>query len=712
MDYENFENIINKFITYMKDDIKKSIEIQIMQTILDTFFQDELENKLKKIRKDVLGIILDLNNKKEISELIELEIFDKDKNKNIILTISNQIKKNKNYLKDISSFLNSIIKEYLLINYNKYSKIKTFFHRHEPIFLYNVFYPPKLITYENKVINTKEVRNIFFKDNCISVIGDAGSGKSTLVKHLFINSLSTNFRIPILLELRYFNRMRKIDFEYFFLNQIQNGLDNNKRLINTGLTEVIKLMLKLGKFIFFIDGYDEIKSTKRTKVLTTFENFICQYEDNYFIITSRPFSGIETFSRFYNYYMRKLYKNDILAFIRKQNVEKEFEEKLIKSINNPQIKHILPYLKNPLMLSLYMYVFDRTITIPQNKSQFYQKVFDTLYYEFDAQFKKFKRERKSKLNQTQFEYILIKFSTYSFFNGVFDFEREYILKVFNMVKRNIDFSFNNEHVLDDFLLGIAIWVDDEGKITFLHRSLQEYFAAKILPTFTDNIKKEFYIRIKKGILSDIHFDSNNFLSLCYEIDKIAVIEFLIFPTLNEIKNIIQNKKDESFFWSLFSFLLFSFRIKIIINKYNKMTKVFDISVKITYALNNENMMHIKVYQGKIFHFIDRNVNKILLLFKKKNPVLTRILTNCIDEYVCFANRPQNNIIINIDFYKKNNENVNFDNLTNEIYRKVIYPSLKNDASVFFEELKNNIEIYKKFIKKKKDKDTKWLEKIF
>ena len=117
-------------------------------------------------------------------------------------------------IKSLGDELKQVAKNRLLeYQSNEYKRnyfTKTLLHRSEPIKKLNDFYLPLHITkYENersrfrqqqKRISTEDVSKLFEKTNYITVIGNAGSGKSTIVKYLFLDSVSRKFKIPIKVE--------------------------------------------------------------------------------------------------------------------------------------------------------------------------------------------------------------------------------------------------------------------------------------------------------------------------------------------------------------------------------------------------------------------------------------------------------------------------------------------------------------------------------
>ncbi|WP_041557381.1 hypothetical protein [Cellulophaga algicola] len=98
----------------------------------------------------------------------------------------------------IKQFIGKDLKTYLTKQKDKYSHIKTLLRGNTPVYLYDVYFPSKLI-YENSIVNTTSTSELFNAFNYITIIGDGGSGKSTLVKHLFLNSILEKSKIPILI---------------------------------------------------------------------------------------------------------------------------------------------------------------------------------------------------------------------------------------------------------------------------------------------------------------------------------------------------------------------------------------------------------------------------------------------------------------------------------------------------------------------------------
>lgn len=448
---------------------------------------------------------------------------------------------------ELKQFFNRGLKRYLEKQKDKYSYIKTLLKGNTPVYLYDIYYHLKLKN-ENKKIETKSINSLFFNSNYITIIGDAGSGKSTLIKHLFLNSIFEKSGIPILVELRYLN-----DYNNNFENYIYEKIFENKLSLNS---DILERLLLNGKFIFFLDGFDELNSAIKPKIISSLTSFINLYDKNKFILTTRPYSDIEHLPLFHNYFVQPLdkTKGEIEGFIHKQlQNETELAQKIVKSISNNKSEYIESFLTNPLLLSLYILTFQSDSSIPSEKSVFYRRVINVLFSEHDSKTKLgFPREKLTKLNQQQFEEILKSFCFISFFESKFSWESDYVNEKLMRIKSNLNVAdFDNNDFIKDLKLSLALWVDDNGIMSFAHRSLQEYFAALSIKHLNSLQNKRIYEKIISRFSSIRSLnETENFLSLCEEMDIINFKKYYLLPLLYELKSILDNstprKLGESF----------------------------------------------------------------------------------------------------------------------------------------------------------------------
>lgn len=122
--------------------------------------------------------------------------------------------------------------------------------------------------------------------------------------------------------------------------------------------------------MFFLDGYDEIKSDSKKFVVEKLNTFIDKYRLNRFLLTSRPYSNIELLPLFHNYRIEKLNDVEIKKFISIQKIESELAQKIIKSVSENKVLYLKSYLTNPLLLSLYILTFSTNSSIPDKNIYF------------------------------------------------------------------------------------------------------------------------------------------------------------------------------------------------------------------------------------------------------------------------------------------------------------------------------------------------------
>ena len=439
---------------------------------------------------------------------------------------------------EVKQYINKGLKKYLEKHKTKYSKIKTLLRGNTPVYLYDIYYPLKLQA-KKTIHSTDSVSKLFERCNYMTIIGDAGSGKSTLVKHLFLNSIQEKAGIPILIELRDLNE-EEYDFEEYTKKVISlNQISVNK--------EILERLLLKGKFIFFLDGYDELNSKIKKSVVKDINSFIEQFTDNKFILTTRPFSDIEHLPLFHNFKMKdlSLEEGEIKGFIFKQLPEElELAKKIVESINSNKSTYIKSFLKNPLLLSLYILTFQSNASVPDKKYIFYRRVINALFSEHDSKTKLgFVREKTSQLSQEEFESILKTFSFLSFFEGKFNFDEDYIYEKLKLIKdKNKNIKFDNNKFIYDLKSAIALWSDEDGIISFSHRSLQEYFASLFVKELNPEDNHRLYQKIINRF-SDIRVlnEVENFISLLEEMDTLNFKKYYYLPLLEELNSQINGK---------------------------------------------------------------------------------------------------------------------------------------------------------------------------
>lgn len=413
--------------------------------------------------------------------------------------------------------------KYLQNSYDKYSKIKTVLYRTEPKYIYDFFEYPTL-KLENKTFNSIDVDNLLNISNFIIVQGTGGIGKSTFMKHLFLNELSKSALIPIFVELKDYNEFEtNSDITEFIFKKLYNlGCEFDKKYI--------EYALKSGCFLFLLDGYDEIVTNKRDMFFKQITDFSDKYSTNFYIISSRPYSNFVELQRFTVLEIIALSKKQAVSLIKKIDYDEEVKANFIKALNlNLYTKH-KSFASNPLLLNIMLMTYDNYAEIPEKLHLFYSNAFDTLYFKHDATKGAYKRELRSKLSFDSFKKIFSQFCFITYYNGQIEFSYEDITSILKKISIR-DVSLSPDDIIYDLTNSICVIYKDGLNYKFTHRSFQEYFSALYLKELPDDKMTQVAIKLLKKDAFRCTFD--NTFPMLFDMCTERVERNIIMPLLAE-----------------------------------------------------------------------------------------------------------------------------------------------------------------------------------
>lgn len=424
--------------------------------------------------------------------------------------------------------------KYLKNSYEKYSKVKTILYRTEPKYLYNFFEFPNLRKGYEEVIASKDINSLLDISNFLIVQGTGGIGKSTFMKHLFINELEKKDLIPIFIELKDLN---DIDDKYNINDFIFNKLYNLGSEINK---EYLEYALKSGCFLFLLDGYDEILSDKKNVFLKKITDFCDRYSNNYFIISSRPYSEFIEFQRFTIVTLRPFSKKQALSLVSKIDFDENIKKQFRKSLEESLYDNHQSFASNPLLLNIMLLTYDNYAEIPEKLHLFYANAFDTLYSKHDATKGGYKRELKSKLSFDSFKKVFSNFCFITYFQGKIEFSYDDLIALL----RKIKLEFDIESIIYDLVNSICVLYKDGLNYRFTHRSFQEYFTAIFLKELSDeSLKKMGIALIKKDTYRAIH---DSVFSMLYDMSEERTEQNILLPLLETIEENYQANKTDNY----------------------------------------------------------------------------------------------------------------------------------------------------------------------
>ncbi|MDR1563747.1 MAG: hypothetical protein LBS74_02190 [Oscillospiraceae bacterium] len=319
-------------------------------------------------------------------------------------------------------------------------------------------------------------------------------GKSTMLKHYFVDAICKRERIPILVELNRLPQYKNNLFDCMY--------DSLKRFNFTLDEEHFKYALNSGCFILMFDAFDEAPDGK--SVFEQLERLCDEYSKNYFIVTTRPMGSYNRWHRFDMFEALPFTKTQAYNVIKRIKYDdKELQDKFLKEMNKTLYNKHKSFASIPLMLNIMMLTYKDYSEIPTKIHIFYKNAYAALYRLHDSnKGGGFVRSLKCGLSSDEFKKAIMEFCFCSFAKGMYAFnlgELEGTIAKVSLLKDVDPYDF-----IEDLRTAVClIQQDGQNYYEFTHRSFQEYFTALYLKE-NDTPERKWAIRlIEKTNISQI-----------------------------------------------------------------------------------------------------------------------------------------------------------------------------------------------------------------
>jgi hypothetical protein len=420
------------------------------------------------------------------------------------------------WVKNISNF-----KDYYKKSHKKYGYTKTILYKEKSVPLSQLYVGTNLKDEHGKPVKDYTIVKKLEEGQNILITATAGAGKSFFAKFLFLAIIERGKKIPVFIEFR-----NLADPSASLIDNIIVELSRSNILVSR---EIFIEMIQSGRFIFILDGYDEIASINTANISQGLRELVDINSECSVVVTSRPDDQIEYLQHFTNYQIQPLNLEQAATLIEKLEYDKKVKSLFIENLNKGLFKKHKDFLSNPLLLTILLMTYGEIAEIPAKIHIFYEQAFDVLFCKHDASKGMYRREVKSGLPIDDFKNVLASVSASGYIRGQTSFADEELLKYIGKAKDILMLdSLSAEKFKEDLLKTVCILINDGNKYSYNHRSFQEYFAALfLLKTKSDN-KLEIYLRyIDRGAW-------DNALYLAFEIDRKALEFEFILPILNQI----------------------------------------------------------------------------------------------------------------------------------------------------------------------------------
>jgi hypothetical protein len=434
-------------------------------------------------------------------------------------------------------------KNYLENSVKKYGKIKTILYRTEPKYIYDFFVCPDLRKGDNHRINGSSVNNILSLSHFVIIQGTGGIGKSTFLKHLFINEISNKDLIPVFIELKDLNSINEdYDISDFVFQRLYD-------LGSTLKKEYMEYALRSGCFLFLLDGYDEIFTDKKDLFFRKLDGFCDRYSENYFVISSRPYSEFVEFQRFSVLALESLNKNQALELVEKVDFDEEIKQRFLTALDERLYDKHTSFASNPLLLSIMLLTFDNFAEIPEKLHLFYANAFETLYSKHDATKAGYRRELRCSLSFDSFKKAFSYFCFLTYYQGKIELTYDEVSVVLKKISPHVP-PFEPTNFLYDLINSVCVLYKEGLNYKFTHRSFQEYFTAVFLKELSDQNMKKLGTELAKKDL--FRLSSDSVFPMLLDMTEQRFEQNILLPLIIEVESTCEDADKYDFYYKLLS----------------------------------------------------------------------------------------------------------------------------------------------------------------
>jgi hypothetical protein len=310
------------------------------------------------------------------------------------------------------------------------------------------------------------------------VLGRPGSGKSTFMKYIMLQSVCGKLakkQIPIFVNLNDFAQQNTSIFE-FIVNEFNIcGLPSAAPFVET--------ILSAGRCLIVLDGLDEVKELAQNDVIKQIINLSEKYAENQYVISCRTAAYNFYFSKFTDVEVAEFGEKEIRQFVLNwfHNDPLKAERCMMILDEKPRIRELGA---TPLLLTLFCLAFEENMNVSENRAEIYKEAIDALLKKWDStrmiQRDEVYRHLTVKRKEDMFKHLASEtFSKGQTFFAEHDAEvliANFIVNLPDMSpEKAVDYA---EVILKSVEIQHGILVERAvGIYSFLHPTFQEYFAA-------------------------------------------------------------------------------------------------------------------------------------------------------------------------------------------------------------------------------------------
>ena len=295
--------------------------------------------------------------------------------------------------------------------------------------------------------------------------------------------------------------------------------------------------LEFGIYTIIFDGVDEINLLFRETIIGSLKKFIDIYNNNHYVLSSRPSEEYIGWNDFIEYSVQPLNKKQALSLIGRLDYDSITKKQFSKELNDSLYDNHESFASIPLLLTIMLMTYESGASIPNNLTDFYTQAFYTLYHKHDASKSGYKRELRANLSPETFKEILSYLAMKTFIKKQVNFSSENVYRIFESYKNKHFKKFEDDAFIFDAISNICMLVQD-GEFRFTHRSFQEYFAGIGVSKLDDNKQKMILQAWLDNDYNNINYN-RTFIMTLLTVQQERTYLNLFVPIIENLKNNFQ-----------------------------------------------------------------------------------------------------------------------------------------------------------------------------
>ena len=373
---------------------------------------------------------------------------------------------------------------------------KTFLHPERPQHIQR-YYQPTIFENGDRAPVKDNLISIFGVGTCVAIVGQAGTGKSTTLKHLCYQCIAESDSLPVFIELRRLvstaddgrRKSLKID------ESIAEMILGDKALARS---DQLKHLLTSAKLAVFLDGFDELPNLHKA----TYANEILQltetYQNTRWIVTTRPEDYVTNLRTVSVIRPRRLSLEDACRHVDRYDFDEELQHDFNSLLKRGLYKEHEEFAGTPLLLAVLFLTYRRHRRISEQPHIFLEDVYEALCERHDSRKEGFERELVSGLTRNQFDEAVQLFSYISAVEERLIFRPADLARLLRDIGKALNVEVAPDKLRDDLVQSISFLVEDGNEYMILYKYLQEFLAARYLSGIEDEDQVQALAGISKS----------------------------------------------------------------------------------------------------------------------------------------------------------------------------------------------------------------------